>query len=105
MVQTTVLCPSLQLFFAKVLRSATEEEVKELFCHYGRVVEVNLFRAFQVRWLQLLHCAHDKSIKRLLLRLSLPAFPGAQDKLILCLACLLCSWICNRIILLTIMLL
>ncbi|WIA44418.1 hypothetical protein OEZ86_007184 [Tetradesmus obliquus] len=35
------------LFFAKVLRSAGEEEVKALFARYGRVVEVNLFRAFQ----------------------------------------------------------
>eukprot|EP00878_Enallax_costatus_P031789 GHUV01034836.1.p1 GENE.GHUV01034836.1~~GHUV01034836.1.p1 ORF type:complete len:209 (+),score=50.80 GHUV01034836.1:1094-1720(+) len=36
------------LFFAKVLRSANEDEVKQLFTHLGRVVEVNLFRAFQV---------------------------------------------------------
>ncbi|WIA44420.1 hypothetical protein OEZ86_007184 [Tetradesmus obliquus] len=36
-----------ELFFAKVLRSAGEEEVKALFARYGRVVEVNLFRAFQ----------------------------------------------------------
>jgi hypothetical protein len=38
------------LFFAKVLRSANEDEVKALFERYGRVVEVNLFRAFQVCW-------------------------------------------------------
>jgi hypothetical protein len=38
----------LQLFFAKVLRSANEDDVKALFARYGRVVEVNLFRAFQV---------------------------------------------------------
>lgn len=37
----------LQLFFAKVLRSATEEEVKALFAKFGRVYDVNLFRAFQ----------------------------------------------------------
>jgi hypothetical protein len=44
-----LLClPSLQLFFAKVLRSANEDEVKALFARYGRVMEVNLFRAFQV---------------------------------------------------------
>eukprot|EP00775_Hariotina_reticulata_P001643 gene1644-1985_t len=35
------------LFFAKVLRSASEDEVRALFQQYGRVVEVNLFRAFQ----------------------------------------------------------
>ncbi|KAF6260316.1 hypothetical protein COO60DRAFT_909475 [Scenedesmus sp. NREL 46B-D3] len=35
------------LFFAKVLRSANEDEVRALFARYGRVVEVNLFRAFQ----------------------------------------------------------
>ncbi|GAX72674.1 hypothetical protein CEUSTIGMA_g130.t1 [Chlamydomonas eustigma] len=35
------------VFFAKVLRSATEEEVKSLFSTYGKVYDVNLFRAFQ----------------------------------------------------------
>ncbi|KAJ9515120.1 hypothetical protein QJQ45_028921 [Haematococcus lacustris] len=35
------------LFFAKVLRSATEDEVRALFSHYGKVYDVNLFRAFQ----------------------------------------------------------
>ncbi|KIZ04483.1 CUG-BP- and ETR-3-like factor 4 [Monoraphidium neglectum] len=35
------------LFFAKVLRSSTEDEVRALFGRYGRVFEVNLFRAFQ----------------------------------------------------------
>jgi len=35
------------LFFAKVLRSATEEEVKALFNKFGKVYDVNLFRAFQ----------------------------------------------------------
>jgi len=35
------------LFFAKVLRSATEDEVKELFTRFGTVYDVNLFRAFQ----------------------------------------------------------
>jgi hypothetical protein len=38
---------TLQLFFAKVLRSATEEEVKTLFSRFGKVYDVNLFRAFQ----------------------------------------------------------
>jgi hypothetical protein len=37
-----------QLFFAKVLRSANEEQVWQLFNKFGRVIEVNLFRAFQV---------------------------------------------------------
>jgi hypothetical protein len=37
-----------QLFFAKVLRSASEDEVSALFNKFGRVIEVNLFRAFQV---------------------------------------------------------
>ncbi|KAG2455141.1 hypothetical protein HYH02_000960 [Chlamydomonas schloesseri] len=36
-----------QLFFAKVLRSATEEEVRRLFGQFGKVTDVNLFRAFQ----------------------------------------------------------
>lgn len=36
-----------QLFFAKVLRTASEEEVVALFSRYGQVAEVNLFRAFQ----------------------------------------------------------
>ncbi len=36
-----------QLFFAKVLRSANEEDVKRLFSQYGKVYDVNLFRAFQ----------------------------------------------------------
>ncbi|PNW84892.1 hypothetical protein CHLRE_03g162750v5 [Chlamydomonas reinhardtii] len=36
-----------QLFFAKVLRSATEEEVRMLFGQFGKVTDVNLFRAFQ----------------------------------------------------------
>lgn len=35
------------LFFAKVLRSASEEEVKALFSGFGKVYDVNLFRAFQ----------------------------------------------------------
>lgn len=35
------------LFFAKVLRSASEDEVRALFGRFGRVFEVNLFRAFQ----------------------------------------------------------
>lgn len=39
----------MQLFFAKVLRSANEDEVRSLFNKFGRVIEVNLFRAFQVR--------------------------------------------------------
>jgi hypothetical protein len=30
-----------------VLRSATEEEVKTLFSRFGKVYDVNLFRAFQ----------------------------------------------------------
>jgi hypothetical protein len=38
---------SLQLFFARVQRSASEEEVKTLFSHFGRVYDVVLFRAFQ----------------------------------------------------------
>lgn len=37
----------LQLFFAKVLRSATEDEVRVLFSGLGKVYDVNLFRAFQ----------------------------------------------------------
>ncbi|GFR41383.1 hypothetical protein Agub_g2066 [Astrephomene gubernaculifera] len=36
-----------QLFFAKVLRSATEDEVRRLFGQFGKVTDVNLFRAFQ----------------------------------------------------------
>jgi hypothetical protein len=32
-----------------MLRSANEDEVRSLFSRFGRVVEVNLFRAFQVR--------------------------------------------------------
>jgi hypothetical protein len=36
------------VFFARVLRSATEDSVRALFSRFGRVVEVNLFRAFQV---------------------------------------------------------
>ncbi len=36
-----------QLFFAKVLRSASEEDVKRLFSRFGRVYDINLFRAFQ----------------------------------------------------------
>lgn len=43
-----ILCSAAQLFFAKVLRSANEEEVRQLFNKFGRVIEVNLFRAFQV---------------------------------------------------------
>jgi hypothetical protein len=43
------LCSAAQLFFAKVLRSANEEQVWQLFNKFGRVIEVNLFRAFQVR--------------------------------------------------------
>lgn len=42
-----VFC-AVQLFFAKVLRSANEDEVRHLFNSFGRVIEVNLFRAFQV---------------------------------------------------------
>lgn len=40
--------PRPQVFFAKVLRTATEDEVRALFSRFGRVFEVNLFRAFQV---------------------------------------------------------
>ncbi|KAG1657781.1 hypothetical protein FOA52_012859 [Chlamydomonas sp. UWO 241] len=35
------------LFFAKVLRPATEDKIKELFGKFGKVYDVNLFRAFQ----------------------------------------------------------
>ncbi|KAI8462603.1 MAG: hypothetical protein J3K34DRAFT_475967 [Monoraphidium minutum] len=35
------------VFFARVLRSATEESVRALFSRFGRVSEINLFRAFQ----------------------------------------------------------
>uniref|UniRef100_A0A7R9VPJ1 RRM domain-containing protein n=1 Tax=Chlamydomonas euryale TaxID=1486919 RepID=A0A7R9VPJ1_9CHLO len=35
------------LFFAKVLRPAAEDEIKDLFSAYGQVYDVNLFRAFQ----------------------------------------------------------
>ena len=38
---------ALQLFFAKVLRTAGEEEVRSLFSQFGKVFDVNLFRAFQ----------------------------------------------------------
>jgi RNA recognition motif-containing protein len=37
----------MQLFFAKVLRSAAEDDVKALFSRYGSVHSINLFRAFQ----------------------------------------------------------
>jgi hypothetical protein len=37
----------LQLFFARVLRSVSEEEVKALFAQFGTVYDVILFRAFQ----------------------------------------------------------
>jgi RNA recognition motif-containing protein len=40
--------PAVQLFFAKVLRTATEEDVRQLFSQFGPVCEVNMFRAFQV---------------------------------------------------------
>jgi hypothetical protein len=42
-----ICCFRAQLFFAKVLRSATEDDVRRLFSKYGRVHDVNLFRAFQ----------------------------------------------------------
>lgn len=35
------------LFFAKVLRSATEDDIRELFSQFGKVFDVNVFRAFQ----------------------------------------------------------
>ncbi|KAI8465632.1 MAG: hypothetical protein J3K34DRAFT_487277 [Monoraphidium minutum] len=35
------------LFFAKVLRTASEDDVRGLFSRYGRVFELNIFRAFQ----------------------------------------------------------
>ncbi|GLC56141.1 hypothetical protein PLESTB_001073100 [Pleodorina starrii] len=35
------------LFFAKALRSTTEDEVRRLFSLFGKVHDVNLFRAFQ----------------------------------------------------------
>lgn len=38
----------MQLFFAKVSRSATEDDVQQLFQQFGQVQGVNLFRAFQV---------------------------------------------------------
>lgn len=41
------LAVRVQLFFAKVLRSANEDEVRVLFCKFGKVLDVNLFRAFQ----------------------------------------------------------
>lgn len=37
------------VFFARVLRSASEDAVRALFAAYGRVADINLFRAFQVR--------------------------------------------------------
>jgi hypothetical protein len=36
-----------QVFFAKVIRTATEDDVKVLFSQFGTVLEVSLFRAFQ----------------------------------------------------------
>jgi hypothetical protein len=39
----------LQLFFAKVSRSASEDDVQQLFQQFGQVQGINLFRAFQVR--------------------------------------------------------
>lgn len=45
-----------QLFFAKVLRSTTEDQVRQLFGQFGKVQDINMFRAFQgapttkVRW-------------------------------------------------------
>ncbi|GBF95952.1 CUG-BP- and ETR-3-like factor [Raphidocelis subcapitata] len=35
------------VFFARVLRSATEDAVRALFSRYGGVADINLFRAFQ----------------------------------------------------------
>jgi CUG-BP- and ETR3-like factor len=35
------------VFFARVLRSATEDAVRALFARYGKVADINLFRAFQ----------------------------------------------------------
>lgn len=35
------------LFFAKVLRSATEDDIRDLFAQFGKVFDVNVFRAFQ----------------------------------------------------------
>lgn len=40
-------CP--QVFFAKVPRRAGEGDVRAVFSQYGRVCELKLFRAFQVR--------------------------------------------------------
>jgi hypothetical protein len=37
----------MQLFFARALRSVSEEEVKALFAQFGQVFDVVLFRAFQ----------------------------------------------------------
>jgi len=39
--------PSWQVFFARVLRSADEDTIKQLFAQFGRIVKINLFRAFQ----------------------------------------------------------
>lgn len=41
-----------QVFFARVLRSATEDAVRTMFNQHGRVTDINLFRAFQVRRLR-----------------------------------------------------
>lgn len=35
------------LFFAKVLRAASEDDIRELFAQFGKVSDVNVFRAFQ----------------------------------------------------------
>lgn len=39
----------MQLFFAKVPRSATREQIEALFASFGEVVSLNLFAPFEVR--------------------------------------------------------
>lgn len=72
--------PPPQLFFAKVVRTASEPEVRQLFSRFGRICEVNLFRAFQVAG----------TCKRPLMRPGRPAgaaragvgWPGASGRLL-----------------------
>jgi hypothetical protein len=40
--------PRKKVFVAKLPRAVGEDDVRDLFSRYGRVYEVNLFRAFQV---------------------------------------------------------
>lgn len=56
----SLLCASvaaLQMFFAKVPRTATRQQIQDLFAQFGEVQSLNLFTPYEVRRMRTLRTA------------------------------------------------